>query len=78
LLKDTPVKVCTQCHDRQLLGNTPPEHTDGKTSCLSCHDGHGGVDEYFLHPAGAAPATRSAAATPATRVAETQENRGPP
>jgi predicted CXXCH cytochrome family protein len=57
LLKDDPVKVCTQCHDQQLLGSKPPEHLDGTTSCLNCHFGHGGHDSYFLKPAAAPPAT---------------------
>jgi len=71
LLRDTPIKVCTQCHDDQLLGNTPPEHQDGKTSCLQCHFGHGGAARNFLKPKpapGAAAATAPATA-PATRGA---------
>jgi len=48
LLKDKAVKVCTQCHDKTLLGATPAEHMDGKTSCLDCHSGHGGAQRYFL------------------------------
>jgi predicted CXXCH cytochrome family protein len=48
LLRDTPIKVCTQCHDSQLLSNTPPEHVDGVTSCLTCHFGHGGEKRNFL------------------------------
>ena len=50
LLKADPVKVCTQCHDKQLLGNKPVEHLDGMTSCLNCHSGHGGTARYFLKP----------------------------
>jgi predicted CXXCH cytochrome family protein len=50
LLKDTPVKVCVQCHDKELLGPNPPEHLDGTTSCLDCHYGHGGDGRYFLKP----------------------------
>ena len=50
LLRDAPLKVCTQCHDRELLGDKPPEHVDGKTSCLQCHFGHGGDGRYFLKP----------------------------
>lgn len=59
LLKADPVKVCTQCHDKQLLGAKPAEHLDGKTSCLNCHSGHGGTARYFLKSAtqpAAAPA----------------------
>jgi predicted CXXCH cytochrome family protein len=56
LLKDAPIKVCTQCHDRNLLGNNPPEHLDGTTSCLQCHYGHGGNARYFLKPPGEWPA----------------------
>lgn len=48
LLKDTSIKVCTQCHDSQLLGNKPIQHIDGKTSCLQCHTGHGGEVRFFL------------------------------
>jgi len=56
LLKDTPIKVCTQCHDKQLLSNNPPEHTDGTTSCLQCHFAHGGTARYFIKsPAATAP-----------------------
>jgi predicted CXXCH cytochrome family protein len=51
LLKDTPIVVCTQCHNRQLLGDKPVEHLDGKTSCLKCHFGHGGDARYFLKSA---------------------------
>jgi predicted CXXCH cytochrome family protein len=82
LLKDTPIKVCTQCHDKQLLGSNPPEHVDGKTSCLQCHFGHGGTARYFLKPTtlptgapdGNTPASADATqpATPATAPA------GPP
>jgi len=54
LLKDTPIKVCTQCHDKQLLGEYPYQHMDGQTSCLLCHAGHGGHARYFLKP----PATQ--------------------
>jgi predicted CXXCH cytochrome family protein len=50
LLNNTPIKVCTGCHDTQLLGSKPPEHNDGKTSCLQCHFGHGGKDRHFLKP----------------------------
>jgi len=70
LLKDPPIKVCTQCHDQQLLGNNPPEHTDGKTSCISCHGGHGGPERYFLKPQAhpqwpdTRPATQPAGAAP--------------
>jgi predicted CXXCH cytochrome family protein len=48
LLKASSIKVCTACHDQQLLGNNPPEHLDGQTSCLNCHFGHGGDSRYFL------------------------------
>jgi predicted CXXCH cytochrome family protein len=50
LLKNTPIQVCTQCHDQELLGANPPEHVDGTTSCLQCHFGHGGDARYFLKP----------------------------
>jgi len=63
LLKDTPIAVCTQCHDKQLLSNTPPEHLDGTTSCLQCHFGHGGPEHNFLKPNTVpAPATQPATA----------------
>ena len=71
LLKDTPIKVCTQCHDSQLLGPKPPEHVDGHTSCLLCHYGHGGNAADFLKPAaGPPPATwpgSGAATAPASQ-----------
>jgi predicted CXXCH cytochrome family protein len=81
LLKEAPVKVCTQCHDRQLLGDHPPEHVDGTTSCLRCHFGHGGNARYFLTPPAAAatiPASPTGggpftapASTPALNLAPT-------
>jgi predicted CXXCH cytochrome family protein len=65
LFRDTPIRVCTQCHDQQLLGNNPPEHMDGKTSCLKCHFGHGGDARYFLkQSAGTALAPSDAATRP--------------
>lgn len=67
LLKDTPIKVCTQCHDKQLLGNNPPEHTDGTTSCLSCHFGHGGTARYFIKSAAATNPATQPATEPATQ-----------
>jgi len=72
LLKDTPINVCTQCHDKQLLSAFPPEHTDGQTSCLQCHFGHGGTARYFLKSA-AAPNT-----TPATSPATAPADAPPP
>ena len=48
LFRDDPIKVCTQCHDAQLLGPIPAQHTDGRTSCLTCHFGHGGHSRNFL------------------------------
>ena len=52
LLKDTPIKVCTQCHDNATLGSKPQQHNDGVSSCLSCHFGHGGKEEFLLKPEG--------------------------
>lgn len=49
LLKDSPVKVCGQCHDQNLLSPVPVQHTDG-SNCLTCHAGHGGTARYFLKP----------------------------
>jgi predicted CXXCH cytochrome family protein len=72
LLKDSPIKVCSQCHDKQLLGDKPPEHVDGKTSCVQCHFGHGGDARYFLKeqaPAATVPTSqpeRSPTTVPAT------------
>ena len=68
LLRDTPINVCTQCHDSQLLGNNPPEHLDGQTSCLQCHYGHGAQGRYFLKPQPTAPAS-APATLPATAPA---------
>ena len=75
LLRDTPINVCTQCHDKNLLGNTPPEHVDGTTSCLQCHFGHGGEHRNFLKPQ-VTPSTEPATApktdlsiTPTTQMA---------
>lgn len=65
LLKDDPVKVCTQCHDQQLLWDKPPQHLDGTTSCLDCHYGHGGRARYFIKPSPGAPPP-AASPTPAT------------
>ena len=73
LLKDTPVKVCTQCHDAQLLAPKPQQHTDG-TSCIQCHFGHGSAAEntHFVKPnvmgqwSTSRPSTR-AATQPGTR-----------
>jgi predicted CXXCH cytochrome family protein len=50
LLKMPVIKVCTQCHDQQLLGSNPPQHGDGITSCIACHNGHGGTQALFLKP----------------------------
>jgi predicted CXXCH cytochrome family protein len=72
LLKDSPIRVCTQCHDKQLLGNNPPEHLDGTTSCLLCHYGHGGDARYFLKPATTGPAgvpEPASSTTPSTEPA---------
>ena len=82
LLKDSPVKVCTQCHDAQLLGAKPRQHLDG-TSCIQCHYGHGGDahNTHFLKPnvramgAGTQPAAWPAtqpATQPATRPSNQQ------
>ena len=75
LLKDTAAKVCTQCHEAQLLGPNPQQHRDG-TSCIQCHFGHGGAsgNTHFLKPAPAPPSTGTQPATcpaamPATRPA---------
>ena len=69
LLKDTAVKVCTQCHDAQLLSPKPAQHLDG-TSCIQCHFGHGGDlhNAQFLKP-GAIPQwpTSQPATRPATQ-----------
>jgi predicted CXXCH cytochrome family protein len=67
LLKDSAVKVCTQCHESQLLSPTPQQHTDG-TSCIQCHFGHGGdaQNAHFLKP-GSVP--QWPATQPATRPA---------
>lgn len=67
LLKFTAIKVCTQCHDQQLLGNNPPQHGDGITSCIACHNGHGGTQALFLKPGWKAEWPTSQATTlPAT------------
>ena len=72
LLKDTSLKVCTQCHNKDLLGNNPPEHADGKTSCVQCHFGHGGTARYFLKPAaGPAGDPATAPAIPPTTIPAT-------
>jgi predicted CXXCH cytochrome family protein len=76
LFKDTPIRVCTQCHDTHLLGNNPPEHTDGKTSCLQCHFGHGGDKQYFLKPA--SPPASAPASQPDTAPALNLPPNGPP
>ena len=57
---DAP-KVCVQCHQRDLLSATPPEHLAADSKCLSCHVGHGGPAHKLLR----------AAATPSTRPAPT-------
>lgn len=70
LLKGPAIKVCTQCHDQQLLGPKPAQHTDGSTSCITCHHGHGGPEAYFLKtewrsvvwPSATAPTSATAAA----------------
>lgn len=69
LLKDTPVKVCTQCHDAQLLGPKPVQHLDG-TSCIQCHYGHGSSLQisHLLKPGAIASWSASRPATmPATQ-----------
>jgi predicted CXXCH cytochrome family protein len=70
LLKDTPVKVCAQCHDQNLLSPVPVQHTDG-SNCLVCHGGHGGTERYFLKPDAHPewPSTRPAATQPTTAPA---------
>ncbi|HUO09476.1 MAG TPA: cytochrome c3 family protein [Phycisphaerae bacterium] len=79
LLNDNPVKVCTQCHDAQLLGPKPQQHLDG-TSCVQCHFGHGAdlKNSHFLKPGGMQerPATRpDAASQPASQPATTPASR---
>lgn len=74
LLKDEPINVCTQCHDQTLLGDKPPQHLDGQTSCLDCHFGHGGNERYFIKPSPtsvqpAPPPTTAPATLPATQAA---------
>ena len=64
LLKESAVKVCTQCHDTQLLSPKPPQHLDG-TSCVQCHYGHGGElqNSHFLKPQLSQPQPTTAPAT---------------
>lgn len=76
LLKDTSIKVCTQCHDQQLLSNFPPQHTDGKTDCLTCHNGHGGDQRYFLKPL-PQPQTQPAPNTQPAPAPATQKGAAP-
>jgi predicted CXXCH cytochrome family protein len=67
LLKDRAAKVCTQCHDTQLLSPKPVQHTDG-TSCIQCHYGHGSSKQisHFLKPI---PTPQWPTTQPATRPA---------
>ena len=69
LLRAAPIKVCTQCHDQQLLGPKPSQHNDGVTSCITCHSGHGGPEANFLKPNWQTEWPKSAATAPATAPA---------
>jgi predicted CXXCH cytochrome family protein len=41
--------VCTQCHDKTVLKTSKvPEHGQETVSCLACHFGHGGTNEFML------------------------------
>lgn len=51
MLKET-LATCYECHDRTDL-TTGEHHSDlEKTSCVECHDPHGGSERYFLKRAG--------------------------
>jgi predicted CXXCH cytochrome family protein len=83
LLATPAPALCTQCHDRSLLGSNPPEHLSETSNCLDCHVGHGEEKRGFLlraarpkssapPPGGAAPWTpidMPPEAKPATRPA---------
>ena len=57
LLKDSPAKVCRNCHEQALL-SAIPQHAEGQKNCITCHYGHGGNERYFLKPEPtSAPAT---------------------
>ncbi len=44
-----------QCHSSAMLtGETVPAHADEKSSCLSCHFGHGGDSAIMLRPGASA------------------------
>lgn len=48
LLREPPPGVCTQCHDRDLLGPKPPEHLQPSVNCLECHVAHGSEKRNLL------------------------------
>jgi predicted CXXCH cytochrome family protein len=57
LLRDVDRKVCAQCHTPAMLTNTKvPEHSDGTSSCLTCHYGHGGTVRFNLRSDDKSPA----------------------
>ena len=64
LLRDKPNAVCGLCHEAGALDSARvPEHADASRECLSCHDGHGGTQRYFLR-AGVAQAQGKEAPVP--------------
>lgn len=51
LLRGPDRKLCMQCHSAAMLtGDVVPAHADEKSSCLSCHFGHGGDSAIMLRP----------------------------
>jgi predicted CXXCH cytochrome family protein len=70
--------VCTQCHDRSLLGANPPEHLSENSACLDCHVGHGeekrGALLRAVRPKSSAPTTVPAGAKPWAPIDMPPEN----